>query len=103
MAYLEDKRLHETINFLGLRAQATVVGLVQLVRELEAARVLAPEAVTRIKDAIAADLALARPRAVKPEEFDRSLRERLDALFAGTEPVGTGNASRLAGQMDGLD
>ncbi|HEX3888018.1 MAG TPA: hypothetical protein VHW05_11015 [Phenylobacterium sp.] len=84
----EEIRFHETVSFVGLRAQATAVGLLQLTAELVRAGVLDDGAVTRIKDAIAKDIALSRPRNASREEYERSIRERLDGLFAGREPVG---------------
>jgi hypothetical protein len=83
----EERRLHETISFLGLRAQATAVGLLQLSAELVRAGVLQEDAVGRIKDAIAKDIALSRPRSAPREDYERSIRERLDGLFAGKESL----------------
>ncbi|MFI4965978.1 MAG: hypothetical protein ACHP9T_11500 [Caulobacterales bacterium] len=84
----DELRLHETIGFVGLRAQATAVGLLQLSAELVRAGVLDDAAVTRIKDAIAKDISLSRPRSAPREDYERSLRERLDGLFGGKQPVG---------------
>jgi hypothetical protein len=83
----DERRLHETISFLGLRAQATAVGLLQLSAELVRAGVLQEDAVGRIKEAIAKDIALSRPRSAPREDYERSIRERLDALFAGKESL----------------
>lgn len=84
----EEIRLHETVTFVGLRAQATAVGLLQLSAELVRAGVLDQPAVNRIKDAIAKDIALSRPRSASREEYERTVRERLDGLFNGKEPLG---------------
>lgn len=84
----DEHRLHETIGFVGLRAQATAVGLLQLSAELVRAGVLDEAAVTRIKEAIAKDIALSRPRSATKEDYERSIRERLDGLFGGKETVG---------------
>jgi hypothetical protein len=83
----DERKLHETISFLGLRAQATAVGLLQLSTELVRAGVLPDEALGRIKEAIAKDIALSRPRSTPKEEHERSIRERLDRLFAGKESL----------------
>jgi hypothetical protein len=83
----EERRLHEAISFLGLRAQATAVGLLQLSAELVRAGVLPEEALGRIKEAIAKDIALSRPRSAPKEDYERSIRERLDRLFAGKESL----------------
>ena len=83
----DERRLHETISFLGLRAQATAVGLLQLSAELVRAGVLHEDAVARIKEAIAKDIALSRPRSAPKDDYERSIRERLDALFAGKESL----------------
>lgn len=86
----KGKEAHDLIGFVGLRAHATAVGLVQLSIELVRAGVLEEEAITRIKDAIFDDIALSRPSSLSREEFERSTRGRLDRLFAGEEKVGPG-------------
>src|SRR5476649_2247835 len=79
----EEQRLHENIGFVGLRAHATAVGLLQLSAELVRAGVLSDEAVGRIKEAIAKDLALSRPPSASKQEHETTIRRRLDALFSG--------------------
>jgi hypothetical protein len=78
----EERRLHDQVGFVGLRAQATAVGFIQLCTELCRAGVLDPSAMGRIKEAIAKELALSKPRSAYRTEFETSLR-RLDDLFAG--------------------
>ena len=95
MAERDEEKLHETISFVGLRAQATTVGLLQLSAELVRAGVLDDAALSRIKDAIAKDIALSRPRSADREEYDRSLRARLDSLFAGQVAVGVGPPAEI--------
>jgi hypothetical protein len=85
-----DKKLHDTVGFVGLRAQATAVGLLQLSAELKRAGVLDDEAIGRITDAIAKEIFLSRPRSFHNEEFDTNLRRRLDRLFSGEESLGSG-------------
>lgn len=91
----QARELHRTLEFIGLRAQATTVGLIQLCAELVAAGVLSDEAVERIKDAIFREIAVTHTRGYKRAEFERTLRQRLDAIFphpANSEPrarVGT--------------
>jgi len=89
----EERRVHEAIGFVGLRAHATAVGLLQLCAELVRAGVIDDMAITRIKEAIARDISLSRPRSASREEYEASVRHRLDALFAGHETVGPGPAS----------
>ena len=84
----EENRLHDAVSFVGLRAQATAVGLLQLSAELVRAGVLDEAAVTRIKEAIAKDIALSRPRSAVKEDYERSIRERLDGLFGGGQTLG---------------
>lgn len=84
----EEARLHDNVSLVGLRAHATAVGLVKLTAELVRAGVLEEAAVDRIKDAIVKELSLSRGRAVSREEFERSTRARLDAIFTGEQPVG---------------
>jgi hypothetical protein len=81
----EEIRLHETVSFVGLRAQATAVGLLQLSAELVRAGVLDKAAVDRIKEAIAKDIALSRPRSVSRDEYMGLVRQRLDGLFDAKE------------------
>jgi hypothetical protein len=87
MAYMDDKKLHQTLSFVGLRAQATAVGLLQLCRELSDAGVLSSEAVGRIKDAISRDIAVGCPPSARRDEYERDVRGRLDRLFSGEEQV----------------
>jgi len=84
------KEVHDLIGFVGLRAHATAVGLLQLSVELVNAGVLKEDAVTRIKAAIANELELSRPSTVSKAEFDRTTRRRLDRLFAGDEKLAPG-------------
>lgn len=84
------KQVHDLIGFVGLRAHATAVGLIQLTAELVKAGVLQEEAVTRIKAAIADELELSRPSTVSKAEFDRTTRRRLDRLFSGEDKLESG-------------
>jgi hypothetical protein len=81
MEQAEVRKLHDQVGFVGLRAQATAVGFIQLCSELCRAGVLDEAALGRIKDTIARELAMSsrNPYAV---ELERS-RKRLDDLFAG--------------------
>jgi hypothetical protein len=88
MAELDERRLHQCVSALGIRAQATAVGLIQLTTELVRAGVLDEAALGRVKDAIARDLLLSPPSSVRKAEFENWLRGRLDALFAHEEVVG---------------
>ncbi|HEU4968081.1 hypothetical protein [Sphingomonas sp.] len=88
MGYAEDKRVHDSIELVGMRAQATTVGLIQLTIELHRANLLDQPAIDRIKEAIANEISLNRPKSVSAENFDEHLRERLDRLFSGEDPVG---------------
>jgi hypothetical protein len=88
MDEIEERRLHDAVGLVGLRAQATAVGLVTLTAELVRAGVLDDSAVSRIKDAIVKELSISRARSASKEEFEQSTRERLDAIFSGRELVG---------------
>jgi hypothetical protein len=92
MGYAEDKRLHDLIDLVGMRAQGTTVGLIQLSIELKRAGVLDQAAVDRIKDAIAREICLTRPKSMPQEQFRANLQCRLDRLFAGEESVGEARA-----------
>lgn len=79
------KQLHDTLGFVGLRAQATAVGLLQLTAELVRAGVLGDDAVERIKRAIFDDLALTRPASQAKTDYEATLQRRLDRLFSTQE------------------
>lgn len=92
---VEARELHQTLEFIGLRAQATSVGLIQLCAELVRGRVLDDAAIHRIKDAIFREITVSHGLRHSREEFEKMLRQRLDAIFPGPEddarrtPVGT--------------
>lgn len=96
MGYAEDKRLHDLVDLVGLRAQGTTVGLIQLSIELKRAGVLDQGAIDRIKNAIAGEICLTRPKSISQEQFRANLQCRLDRLFAGEEAVGDARDSTLA-------
>ena len=77
----EGKQLHDALGLVGLRAQATAVGLLQLSAELVRAGVLDEAAIGRVKQAIFNDLALSRPRSQTRTDYEASLRRRLDEFF----------------------
>ena len=72
----KQKRLHFDVTNVGLRAQATAVGLVQLCIELHNANILSDLALQRIKDAIADEVSIAAPRRTAIQNFRREIRER---------------------------
>ena len=78
---VEARELHRTLEYIGLRAQATTVGLIQLCAELVRVRLLDDEAVQRIKDAIHRELTVSQKNRRDPKEFQNMLRQRLDAIF----------------------
>lgn len=84
----EARKLHDTLQLVGLRAHATAVGFIQLCAELLKAGVIDDPAVSRIKDAIAKDIIVTRTTSRGQEEFEASLRRRLDTLLpsAATAP-----------------
>jgi hypothetical protein len=98
MGYAEDKQLHDSVELVGMRAQATTVGLIQLSIELQKAGVLDEAAVERVKDVIANEISLNRPRSIPPERFQEHLRGRLDRLFSGEESVGEATAAKMTPQ-----
>jgi hypothetical protein len=77
--------LHRDLEFIGLRARATTVGLLQLCAELVKAGVLDHDAIGRIKDAITWDITVSNPRVHDRAEFEATLRRRLDAIFPRAE------------------
>lgn len=87
--------LHRTLEFIGLRAQATTVGMLQLCAELVKSGVLQDEAIGRIKDAIFREIAVNQPLGYNRAEFERTLKQRLDSIFPSVAdattrtPIGT--------------
>jgi hypothetical protein len=91
--YDKQKRMHFDLTNVGLRAQATSVGLVQLCIELRDAKVLDQPAVERIKDAIADEISVTAPRIHHgAAQYRQEVRTRLDQIFAGEKEVGTADA-----------
>ena len=94
VAMEQQKKLHFELTNVGMRAQATAAGMVQLCRELHRAGILDNDALERIKSAIADDIDIGAPRSVSCVEYRRDVKARLDRLFTGEEKVG--NAEGLA-------
>ncbi|TFI57133.1 hypothetical protein E2493_16620 [Sphingomonas parva] len=77
----ETHRLHDTLDFIGLRAHATTVGLLQLCTELVQAGTIDLQAIERIKGAIHREIMASHHRGHDREEFSRTLKDRLDTIF----------------------
>ena len=77
----EARERHRTLDFIGLRAHATTVGLIQLCEELLNAGILNPDALERIKGAIRSELTVSNARISNQPTFDDTLKRRLDAIF----------------------
>jgi len=82
MAEREDRRIHDLLDFVGVRAHVTATAVLQICAELRRAGVFDDAALDRIKDAMAKEIALARNRGVFTDEYAHA-RKRLDELFAG--------------------
>jgi hypothetical protein len=81
----EDRRLHDAMDFIGLRALATAAGMIQLCSELQRAGVFDDAAIDRIKETMAREIALSSRRSFDAEY--PIVKQRLDALFAGREEL----------------
>jgi hypothetical protein len=92
----DHHRVHLALEFLGMRAQATAMGLVQLCTELRRAGVIDQAAVDRVKESIAEEIAEHAPRTVAKQQYLRDIRGRLDRIFAGDEPIGAGPVAGAA-------
>jgi len=77
----QARELHRTLEFIGLRAQATTVGMLQLCAELVRAGSLPVDAIERIKQSIFREIAVNQPRGYNRAEFERTLKQRLDSIF----------------------
>lgn len=89
VADAEQRKLHFDMTNVGLRAQATAVGFVQLCVELRDAEVLSEPALERIKDAIADELSVAPPRRIALRDHRSEIKARLDRLFRGEQKIGS--------------
>jgi hypothetical protein len=89
MAEREDRRIHDLLDFVGVRAHVTATAVLQICGELHRAGVFDDAALDRIKDAMAKEIALARNRGVFSEEYAHA-RTRLEELFAGRTALHTG-------------
>ena len=101
MATIADnhKKLHYDLTNVGLRAQATAAGLVQLCVELRRVDVIDDQALERIKTAIADEILVCAPRPIVNQTYRQDVRNRLDRLFKGEERVGTGAEIALGGSL----
>jgi hypothetical protein len=89
MTISEDtKRLNFDLTNVGLRAQATAAGFVQLCKELRNIGVIDDDALARIKDVVADNITLNCPRKANRAEYRAEVSHRLEAIFAGRQKVG---------------
>ena len=91
-AYDKQKRLHYDVTNVGLRAQATAVGLIQLCIELREANVLSEDAITRIKSTIGDELAVGPYRRIASREQRSEIDARLNRLFTGEQKLGSADS-----------
>lgn len=92
----DHKKMHFDLTNVGLRAQATAAGLVQLCAELRRAGILDESAIGRIKTAIADEIVVCAPRQVASREYRKDVCTRLDAIFAGERKLGPPGEIALA-------
>ncbi|GFE76953.1 hypothetical protein GR702_17025 [Novosphingobium sp. FGD1] len=88
--------MHDDLTNVGLRAQATAVGVVQLCRELHGAGLLTDDAIGRIKASIADELEVNAPRSMTVQQYRHDVHARLDRLFDGEAKVGDAQGLRFA-------
>lgn len=93
---IEQKKMHHDLRNVGLRAQATAAGLVQLCKELQSAGVIDEMAIERIKGAVADEIVLTGPRPILRADYRSEVCERLNAIFSGQEKVGSAEALSFA-------
>ena len=77
----DTRQLHDTMDFIGLRAHATAAGLLQLCSELVSAGIIDLQAIERIKAAIHREILVSHGRGRGREEFAQTLKGRLDSIF----------------------
>src|SRR5690606_14538226 len=96
----QARELHRTLEFIGLRAQATTVGLLQLSAELVQAGVLDQAAIERIKESIFRVIAVSPPDGYNRAEFEQTLRQRLDAICPRCESGATRSRVGTVAEME---
>lgn len=100
----ETRQLHDTLDYIGLRAHATTAGLLQLCSELVRAGAIELAAVERIKGAIHNEIMLTQGRRHDRDEFSRMLKERLDAIFPqgeeGQRAASIGDINQMKSALD---
>src|SRR3546814_3882470 len=79
----DSDRVRADLDAIGMRASGSAVGLLQLLKELLDARVLGHDVVERIREAIIADVAGARPRSPRSEEHTSELQSLMRISYAG--------------------
>ncbi|WP_298813507.1 hypothetical protein [uncultured Sphingomonas sp.] len=84
----KQKQLHHDVTNVGLRAQATAVGLIQLCIELRKTNALSEEGLRNVKRAIADELLIGPSRRYCSRDPRREIEERIDRIFAGEQKVG---------------
>ncbi|NWK97333.1 hypothetical protein DM806_16980 [Sphingobium lactosutens] len=97
----KEKKLHFDLTNVGMRAQATAVGLLQLCRELRSAGILDDAAIERIKGAIACDIEVSAPRSVATAAYRQDIKGRLDQLFSGEAKMGSADALAFGARPGG--
>ena len=96
----DQRDMHFELVNVGLRAQATAAGFVQLCKELRQSGALDDAAIERIKTTVADEVALTCPRYIPRPQFRDDVCRRLDELFGGNEKVGEANRLRFAATGD---
>lgn len=84
----KQKQLHNDVTNVGLRAQATAVGLIQLCIELRKTNALSEEGLSNVKKAIADELLIGQNRRYCSREQRCEIEARIDRVFAGEQKVG---------------
>ena len=84
----KQKQLHHDVTNVGLRAQATAVGLIQLCIELRKSNALSEEGLGNVKKAIADELLIGPSRRYCSRAQRVEIETRIDRIFAGEQKVG---------------
>lgn len=96
----DAKKLHSELDYIGLRAQATAVAMLQMCAELARVGVFGDENVERIKRAVHREIMVSYHQRYGRKEFEDTLRKRLDAIFPAGVDVET---SQTIGSVDDLE
>lgn len=98
----KQKQLHHDVTNVGLRAQVTAVGLIQLCIELRKTNALSEEGLSNVKKAIADELLIGQNRRYCSRDQRCDVEARIDRIFAGEQKVGPAEELSFVTEPEGI-